>query len=140
MSIRVVLTKIVTVLSASDPSILKVPEASENLLLVTLITPLDVLLVFGVNVAVKIIPEPAKLLRVPPETTMSLKKKSVDVALSANESVAVSPDFRLALLLEIEMVGGKTLPYSTTNPSARSREQSFHATAPAPGEAGFTQY
>ena len=118
LSTGVVLTTIVTVLFESDPSILKLPAASENLLLETLITPLVVLLVLGVNVAVKLVPEPAKLLRVPPETTMSLKTKSVDAALSANESVAVSPDFRLDLLLEIEMVGGRTLPYSTTNPRA----------------------
>ena len=43
---------IVTLLFVSAPSILKLPVGSVNLLLATLITPLVVLLVVGVNVAV----------------------------------------------------------------------------------------
>jgi hypothetical protein len=42
----------VTVLFASEPSTLKLPAASENLLLGTLTKPFVVLLAFGVNVAV----------------------------------------------------------------------------------------
>jgi hypothetical protein len=52
LSTGVVLTEIVTELFASEPSILKFPDASENLLLATLITPLTVLLALGVKVAV----------------------------------------------------------------------------------------
>ena len=48
----IVFTVIVTVLFASAPSVLKVPAASLNLLLATLITPLVVLLAVGVNTEV----------------------------------------------------------------------------------------
>ena len=47
-----VLTDIETVLFASDPSMLKFPAASENLMLPTLTTPGVVLLAVGVKVAV----------------------------------------------------------------------------------------
>ena len=47
-----VFTNIVTMLLASDPSMLKLPTASENLLLPTLTTPGIVLLAVGVKVAV----------------------------------------------------------------------------------------
>jgi hypothetical protein len=46
-----VLTVIVTVLFASEPSIFELPAASENLLLETLTTPLDVLFAVGVKMA-----------------------------------------------------------------------------------------
>ena len=45
-------TTSVSVLFASDPSTLKLPAASENLLLATLITPLAELFELGVKVAV----------------------------------------------------------------------------------------
>ena len=52
VSAGTVLTVIETVLFASDPSTLKLPAASENLLLATLTTPDTLLLAAGVNVAV----------------------------------------------------------------------------------------
>ena len=45
-------TVMIKELFASEPSTLKLPAASENLLLATLTTPLVVLLAFGVNVTV----------------------------------------------------------------------------------------
>ena len=46
------LTVMVWLLLVSDPSVLKLPARSENLLLATLTTPLVVLSAVGVNVAV----------------------------------------------------------------------------------------
>jgi hypothetical protein len=101
-----VLTVIVTVLLTSDPSTLKFPAASENLLLPTLKTPLEVLFAAGVNVTVYADPLPEKPLIVPPDTMMSLRAKSDTGSLMAKLIVAVWSIVRLERLLVIEMVGG----------------------------------
>lgn len=105
-----VLTVIVTVLSTSDPSMLKFPAASENLLLATFKTPFEVLFGVGVNVTVYVEPLPEKSLIVPPDTVMSLITKSDTGSLMAKLIVAVWSIVRLDRLLATEMVGGVKSP------------------------------
>jgi len=105
-----VLTVIVTVLSTSDPSMLKFPAASENVLLATLKTPFEVLFGVGVNVTVYVEPLPEKPLIVPPDTAMSLITKSDTGSLMAKLIVAVWSTVRLDRLLVTEMVGGVKSP------------------------------
>jgi hypothetical protein len=99
-------TVIVTELFASEPSTLKFPDASENLLLDTLTTPGVVLLAVGVNVAEYVVPLPVKLLSVPPDDVMSPTTKSVTDSLIVKLSVAVWPRPRVVLLLAMAIVGG----------------------------------
>jgi len=77
----VALVLIVTVLLASAPSVLKLPAASENLVLATLMVALPgVVPAVGVKVAVQTLGSVVlwvRLLRLPPVTAMSSAVKSV---------------------------------------------------------------
>ena len=75
------------------------------MLLATLTTALVVLEVVGVKVAVKDVPLPLSVPRVPPEKVMSDLVKSVEDSLKVKVRVAVSPAFKDDLLLMIEIVG-----------------------------------
>ena len=90
----------VTVLLA----VLLLPAASVNLVLATLTEAL-VPPAIGVKVAVYVVPEPVKLLNVPPVTETSSATKSVLDSDSVNVIVAVSPDFSALLSAVIATVG-----------------------------------
>ena len=96
----VVFTPMVTLLSASLPSALVLPAASENLLLKTFTTPSVVLLMLGVNVAVNTLlaAEGLGSLMVPPDTKILFLVKSDDVSdkVKVMVAVAVLPAFTVA--------------------------------------------
>ena len=102
----VVSVVMLTVLLASAPSRLRLPAASLNLSEATLTLALTTVLAVGVKVAVNSLPEPVKLLRVPPVTVTSAAVKSVLSSLRVKVMTATSPALRTALSLLTTMVGG----------------------------------
>ena len=101
-----VFNAIETRLLASLPSWLKLPAASLNALLETLINPVVVLLSVGVKVALYLSPLPEKLLRAPPATETSDIVKLVDSSLNVNVMVDVLPLVKLVSLTLRLIVGG----------------------------------
>ena len=104
-TVSMVLVDKVTVLLTSAPSAFWLPVASLNLALATEMTPLAVLLTAGVKVAVKTLPEPLKLVSVPPLKAMSARVKSVLASLRVKVMVALWPVSSCALSLVMAMVG-----------------------------------
>ena len=89
----------------SLPSALALPDASLNLLLETLIVAGVILLVSGVKVAVYKVPEPTKLVKVPPSTTTSAWIKSNEASVKVKVIVAVWSALSAVASLVITMVG-----------------------------------
>ncbi len=85
---------------------LLLPAASVKVLAPMLIVAVVVVLGDGVKVAVKEVPEPAKLESTPPAKVILEEIKAVEAAsLRVKVMVAVSPDFKAVLFEAIVMVG-----------------------------------
>ena len=95
----------VSIVSASDAATLMLPAASKNLPSAMLTLALPLKLSCGVNVAVKAVPLPAKLLIVPPEVATSSPANRIAVLLVVNVIVEVWPLVRLTDDAVIATVG-----------------------------------
>ena len=104
-------TVMLSVLLSPAPSVLRLPAASENVLLATDITPLAVELAAGEKVAVRMRPLPEMAERMPPDTEMSPlvpSQEKEEPGSSEKEKVIVaeSPALSTSRLEAMAMVGG----------------------------------